>query len=177
MNSHLLQTKQQSSYTDPIVLFPRWETNQGHFMWALTVQLKGCRSKSACHKCFLSERKWWWLKDTLGHISLWQGNRIATSSTGQGFQVSGAELSGYSAINTGLKNWLSWSIHEGVLNISPYSLPYLLFLTKQLPLRKRDNLQANKNNKKKALLAFISLKTLEELGESAAERVWRVSRL
>lgn len=74
-------------------------------------------------------------------------------------------------INTGLKNWLSWSIHEGVLNISPYSLPYLLFLTKQLPLRKRDNSQANKNNKKKALLAFISLKTLGELGESAAKRV------
>ena len=43
MNSHLLQTKQQSSYTDPIVLSPRWETNQGHLMWALIVQLKGCR--------------------------------------------------------------------------------------------------------------------------------------
>jgi len=59
----------------------------------------------------------------------------------------------------------------------PLQSPLLLFLTKQLPLRERDNSQANKNNKKKALLAFISLKTLEELGESATERVSRVSRL
>ena len=132
--------------------------------------------KSAYHKCFQSEHKWW-LKDTLGHISLWPGNIIATSSTVQGFQVSRAELSGYSAINTGLKNWLSWEHTWRCSKHVSIQSPLLLFLTKQLPLRERDNSQANKNNKKKALLAFISLKTLEELGESATERVSRVSRL
>lgn len=94
MDSILLQTKQHSDHTYPILLSLDRKLISGiscgqwwYSLFFLYTEVK------VHHKCFRSEHKWWGLKDTLGHIFLSQGNVAVPSSA-----RSGAKIFGCSAI-------------------------------------------------------------------------------